>query len=36
MLSRKKLKAILIDLSGTLHIDDKPTENAVSALQKYL
>lgn len=31
-----KLKAILIDLSGTLHIDDEPTKNAVSALDRYV
>lgn len=29
-----KIKAILIDLSGTLHIGDVPTYNAVAALQK--
>lgn len=31
---RTKLKAILIDLSGTLHIDDEPTKNAVAALDR--
>lgn len=29
-----KIKAILIDLSGTIHIGDVPTHNAVAALQK--
>lgn len=29
------IKAVLIDLSGTLHIDDDPTPNAIVALQKY-
>ncbi|XP_055535824.1 haloacid dehalogenase-like hydrolase domain-containing protein 2 [Wyeomyia smithii] len=29
-----KIRAALIDLSGTLHIDDQPTEGAVDALEK--
>lgn len=28
------IKAVLIDLSGTLHVDDDPTPNAIQALQK--
>lgn len=30
------IQAALIDLSGTLHIEDDPTPNAVAALQKLL
>ncbi|ALC39880.1 maker556 [Drosophila busckii] len=30
------IKAALIDLSGTLHVEDEPTPNAIRALQKYL
>lgn len=30
------IKAALIDLSGTLHVEDDPTPNAVAALQKLL
>lgn len=32
--ARKPVKAALIDLSGTLHIDDQPTEGAVDALKR--
>lgn len=32
----KKVDCILIDLSGTLLIDNQPTKNAVEALKKYL
>ncbi|KAJ2519719.1 hypothetical protein GGI11_002495 [Coemansia sp. RSA 2049] len=32
--TRKALKGVLLDLSGTLHIDDKVTPNAVAALRK--
>ncbi|KAJ2384287.1 hypothetical protein GGI23_006962 [Coemansia sp. RSA 2559] len=32
--ARKALKGVLLDLSGTLHIDNKITPNAVEALQK--
>lgn len=28
------IKACLIDLSGTLHIEDEPTENAIAALER--
>ncbi|XP_055707625.1 haloacid dehalogenase-like hydrolase domain-containing protein 2 [Phlebotomus papatasi] len=28
------IRAVLIDLSGTLHVEDDPTENAVEALKK--
>lgn len=35
MSSRQRIKALLIDLSGTLHIDDAPTQDAVSALIRY-
>lgn len=31
-----KIKAILIDLSGTLHIDDEPTPNAIEALERLV
>lgn len=31
---RAKIKAILIDLSGTLHIENEPTVNAVAALNR--
>lgn len=31
---RPLIRAILIDLSGTLHIGDKPTPNAVEALRR--
>ena len=31
---RPDIKAVLIDLSGTLHIGSTPTPNAVSALQR--
>lgn len=34
MESKQKIKAILIDLSGTIHVDDEPTPNAIQALQK--
>lgn len=34
MENKAKIKAILIDLSGTIHIDDDPTPNAIDALQK--
>lgn len=34
--TKTKLKAILIDLSGTLHIDDEPTKNAIAALDRYV
>lgn len=30
----KKLATVLIDLSGTLHIDDQPTFNAINSLEK--
>lgn len=30
------IKAALIDLSGTLHVEDQPTAGAVDALQRYL
>lgn len=29
------IKACLIDLSGTLHIENEPTENAINALERY-
>lgn len=35
MVDSSKIKTILIDLSGTLHVDDEPTPNAVVALEKY-
>lgn len=28
------IKAVLIDLSGTIHVDDEPTPNAIQALEK--
>lgn len=28
------IKACLIDLSGTLHIENEPTENAIQALER--
>lgn len=34
-MNKVKLKAILIDLSGTLHVDDEPTKGAVEALKRY-
>lgn len=34
--TKTKLKAILIDLSGTLHIDDEPTPNSVVALDRFV
>lgn len=34
MENKAKIKAILIDLSGTIHIDDDPTPHAIEALQK--
>jgi len=34
MAGKRRIRAMLIDLSGTLHIDDTPTPNAVSALQR--
>ncbi|XP_059613619.1 haloacid dehalogenase-like hydrolase domain-containing protein 2 isoform X2 [Phlebotomus argentipes] len=30
------ISAVLIDLSGTLHVEDDPTENAVEALKKFV
>lgn len=33
MANKGKIKAVLIDLSGTLHIDDDPTPNAIQALE---
>lgn len=33
-LRRMAIKAALIDLSGTLHVEDDPTPNAVAALQR--
>lgn len=35
MSDQTKIKALLIDLSGTIHVDDDPTPNAVIALNKY-
>ena len=35
MARRKGLKSVLIDLSGTLHIDNEVTPNAVAALKRY-
>lgn len=32
--SKMSIKAALIDLSGTLHVEDEPTPNAVDALKK--
>lgn len=29
-----RIKAVLIDLSGTLHVGDVPTPNAVAALER--
>lgn len=34
MANKATIKAILIDLSGTIHIDDDPTPNAIEALHK--
>ncbi|XP_031622085.1 haloacid dehalogenase-like hydrolase domain-containing protein 2 isoform X2 [Contarinia nasturtii] len=34
MAKKAKIRAVLIDLSGTLHVDDDPTPNAIPALQK--
>lgn len=34
MTNQTTIKAVLIDLSGTIHIDDDPTPNAIDALQK--
>lgn len=31
-----QIKAILIDLSGTLHIEDDPTPNALEALARLV
>lgn len=31
-----RIRAVLIDLSGTLHIDNEPTVNAVKALARYV
>lgn len=36
METKSKIKAVLIDLSGTIHIDDEPTPNAIEALQKLI
>ena len=30
----RKLKGVLLDLSGTLHIEDTPTSRAVEGLQR--
>lgn len=30
------IKAALIDLSGTLHVEDEPTADAVGALKRFL
>lgn len=30
------IKAALIDLSGTLHVEDQPTPNAVNALKRLV
>lgn len=30
------IKAALIDLSGTLHVEDEPTADAVNALKRFL
>ncbi len=30
----ERIDTVLIDLSGTLHVDDQPTRNAISALEK--
>lgn len=34
MTNKSTIKAVLIDLSGTIHVDDDPTPNAIDALQK--
>jgi len=31
---RMSIKGALIDLSGTLHVEDEPTPNAVEALKR--
>lgn len=33
-MSPKRAYALLIDLSGTIHIEDKATEGAIEALKK--
>lgn len=32
--TKTKIKSVLIDLSGTIHVDDEPTPNAIEALAK--
>lgn len=34
--SMTTINSILIDLSGTLHVGEQPTPNAVSALKRYV
>lgn len=36
MAGARRLKAVLIDLSGTLHIENEVTPGAVEALKKYV
>lgn len=31
-----RIRAVLIDLSGTLHIDNEPTLNAIKALGRFV
>lgn len=35
MAGTRRLKAVLIDLSGTLHVENETTPGAVEALKKY-
>lgn len=35
-LRKMSIKGALIDLSGTLHVEDEPTPNAVEALKRCL
>lgn len=34
MAVRRGIKGVLVDLSGTLHVEDTPTPNAVAAVMK--
>lgn len=34
MTNKTQIRAVLIDLSGTVHVEDDPTPNAIHALQK--
>lgn len=35
ILKMVKIKCVFLDLSGTLHVEDDPTPNAVEALERF-